>query len=340
MSDNDNEEIEFRKNAFYTLGPSEMLNSIEEAMDVTHNSLRRCSGRLMALNSIENRVYSFDLEDGTEWVAKFYRPLRWSLAQINEEHEFLRSLEVGEVPIIRPLELPFSRVQNRSISATEKGILFTIFPKVRGRLRDEIFKEDIPILGRLLARLHIVGKNFPVKHRIQFNIGTWGWDSLNALDESVHAQSPMAQRYLDLVEGTLETITPLIENLDQHAIHGDCHGGNILWNEQGPYFTDFDDFIVGPPVQDLWMIFRGRGPEEDKRREEFIQAYEELTSFPKESLKSIEALRALRMLHYSAWISRRWEDPSFRLLFPNYGSEEWWREEYQALYETLESSMQ
>jgi Ser/Thr protein kinase RdoA (MazF antagonist) len=334
----DPELLEFQKNAFYTLGPSEILNSIEEALDVSHNPKRRCSGRLMALNSIENRVYSFDLEDGTEWVVKFYRPHRWNLDQIHEEHEFLRRLEEREVPIIRPLDLPVSKVHNRSISATDKGIYFTIFPKVRGRLRDEIFSEDIPILGRLLARLHAVGKGFEVRHRLHFSMGAWGWDSLNELDESPHAQSPMAERYLDLVENALQAMTPLIESLDQQAIHGDCHCGNILWNEHGPYFTDFDDFVVGPPVQDLWMIFRGRGLEEDKRRDDFLRAYEEFRPFPRDSLKAIESLRALRMLHYSAWIARRWEDPSFRLLFPNFGTEEWWREEYEALYETLESS--
>lgn len=337
MNNSDSDEEELPKNAFYSLDPSEILNNLESALDIKHHPERRCSGRLLALNSIENRVYAFDLEDKSEWVAKFYRPQRWSLEQIDEEHRFLKKLDESEVPVIRPHELGFSTVQHPTISQTESGIYFTIFPKVRGRLRDEIFPDDIPILGRLLARLHIVGKAFEVQHRLHFDLDTWGWDSINFLDESEHTNSPMAERYLDLAESVVESYEPMIAELESQAIHGDCHCGNILWNERGPYFTDFDDFVKGPPVQDLWMIFRGRGAIENQRRDDFIKSYEELTSFPQSSLKAIEALRALRMLHYCAWIAKRWDDPSFRLLFPNFGSEAWWREEYQALYETLES---
>jgi Ser/Thr protein kinase RdoA (MazF antagonist) len=325
------------KNAFYSLDPSTVLNAVEQSLNLSSRPERRCTGRLLALNSIENRVFAFDLEDGTEMVAKFYRPARWTQTQILEEHAFLKELRQAEVPVISPLSFEKSSINCETLSQTKEGIYFTVFPKVRGRLRDELFDEDIPVLGRLLARLHQVGSRFEVKTRPTLSVEKWVEDSLDFLCEHPLAQSPMAQRYIQLVEESLDTLYDRFDDVGpMHAIHGDCHGGNILWNENGPYFTDFDDFILGPPVQDLWMIFRSRGKEEEKRRELFIEAYEEHREFNKPSLSSIETLRSLRMIHYSAWIARRWEDPSFAQIFMNYGQDSWWREEYQALYETLE----
>ncbi len=329
-------ELSNLKESFYSLDHSHILNSLEAALGVSAGDNRRCTGRLMALNSIENRVLSFDLENGEEYVAKFYRPGRWSLEQLEEEHNFLTALYDYEVPIVKAIDLPGGNTSCSKISKTTEDIYFCIFPKVRGRLKDELQNEELTILGRYLARLHIVGSQTKFKFRKTFTVDNWLWDSVDFLDKSPLANNPMAERYLQLVDESAELLGATIANLKHISIHGDCHCGNVLWNEQGPFFTDFDDCITGPPVQDLWMILRGRDAQDERQREIFLEAYESIYPFEKETLHSIEALRALRMLHYNAWIARRWDDPSFPKLFPHFGSPEWWREEIQALNESLE----
>lgn len=327
-----------RKDSFFSLDHNTVLNSLDGALSEIFGSKaavldKRCTGRLLALNSIENRVYSFDTEDGSQFVAKFYRPARWSADQLQEEHDFLDVLNEFEVPVVQALKADHSR----TLFESENGIRFCIFPKVQGRLKDELSDFEVEILGRLLARLHIAGKNFPFKHRLEMNIDTWLWDSVDFLDAQEVSDSPMAQRYLQMIDENADSVAAAINDLKVQSVHGDCHCGNVLWNAQGPYFTDFDDCITAAPVQDLWMILRGRGVEEDKRRESFLSAYTEINDFDHDSLDAIEALRILRMLHYNAWIAKRWEDPSFPRLFPNYGSPEWWRSEIEALHEGLEA---
>ena len=325
------------KNSFYSLDHNKILNHLEAALGLTNSRSRRCTGKLLALNSIENRVLAFDLENGEEYVTKFYRPNRWTLEQISEEHQFLKSLGEYEVPVVEALDLPASNTSSPTISQTEDGIFFCIFPKMRGRLKDELQLEEVSILARFVARLHIVGSQTTFQHRKQLNIDSWLWDSIDFLDQSPLAESPMAERYLQMIDESAEIIGATIAPLEHIAIHGDCHCGNVLWNEQGPFFTDFDDSVMGPPVQDLWMILRGRDAEDLKQRDAFIEAYESIHAFDKDSLQSIEALRALRMIHYNAWIARRWDDPSFQKMFAHFGGDSWWREEIQALHECMEA---
>ncbi len=321
---------------FYALDPNHILNSIEHALDVTHIPTKRCTGRLSPLNSIENRVYALDLEDGTELVAKFYRPGRWSSEQIAQEHGFLKQLHEADLSVIQPLMLPRSLTDCPTLALSSEGIRFAIFPRSRAQLKGELNDSEIPLLGRLLARVHNVGRSLTLDKRIQLDARSYGEEPFRFLSRQACTSSPMGQRYLQTVETLLPLLHGRISDLSVQAIHGDCHVGNILWDSERPFLTDFDDCVRGPVVQDFWLIFQGRDEESLKRRDLLIDAYEEISSFDWESLHAVEALRALRMIHYSAWVARRWEDPSFPRLFPTFGSDTWWREEIEALSDSYE----
>lgn len=325
------------KDSFDKLDSNEILQALDIARGTLHDSFKRCTGRLMALNSVENRVYAFDTEDRQEFVCKFYRPNRWKAEQLREEHSFLEELNRNEVPVISPLPLENSLSDCKTLSQTPSGIYYCIFPKVRGRLKDELNQTELEVLARLLARLHITGEQGSFQHRLRMNVDTWIWDSVDELEERGFSDSPMGERYLQLIDESAEMIGLKLDELPSQRVHGDCHCGNVLWNENGPFFTDFDDCITAAPVQDLWMILRGRGLEEEKRRESFLSAYEQIHHFDRPTLGAIEALRALRMIHYNGWIARRWKDPSFPRLFPLFAEPQWWQEEIQALNECLDA---
>ena len=314
-----------------------------EALDrsLAHLNLR-CTGEQRALNSVENRVYQISLDDEsgqqTDVVAKFYRPARWTREQILEEHRFIFALEQAEVSVAAPMILK----SGSSLDQTPDGIFYAVFPRLRGRTLDEFDDEKLRILGRTLARMHNVGERFPLKHRLQLNSKTYGTEPLAFLLKENRILPNFRDRYEQLCRRLIEITDLRFAQLDESgdlqsfAIHGDCHLGNILWNEMGPFFVDFDDMLSGPPVQDIWMISRGRDPESLRQRDMLIEGYEVFRSFPYMTLHLVECLRALRMIHFSAWIARRWEDPSFPRMFPAFGTEQWWSEETQALYGIIE----
>jgi Ser/Thr protein kinase RdoA (MazF antagonist) len=322
--------------SFYSLDPSHVLNSIESALEISNQAERRCTGRLMPLNSIENRVYALDLEDGTELVAKFYRPGRWSVKQISEEHEFLGALHEADLSVIQPLCLPAGLDSCPTLAISDLGIRFAVFPRSRARLKNELDDYEIPLLGRLLARVHNVGKNLKLASRLRLDTRSYGTAPLEFLCQHPCTDSPMGQRYIQTVESLLPLLGGRLEDLPTQPVHGDCHVGNILWDNDRPFLTDFDDCVHAPVVQDFWLIFQGRDEASLKRRDLLIDAYEEISSFDWETLDAVEALRALRMIHYSAWVARRWEDPSFPRIFQNFGSDAWWREEIDALSDSYD----
>jgi len=322
--------------SFYNLDPSHVLNSVEEAMDLSHLPSRRCTGRLMPLNSIENRVYALDLEDRTELVVKFYRPGRWTQQQIGEEHAFLAALHDADLSVIQPLELTRGLPECRTLAISSTGIPFAVFPRSRARLKSELLPDEIPILGRLLARVHNVGRQLKLPSRLKLDATTYGSQPLELLRESPFTQSPMGQRYIQTVDELLPQLKLRMRGLRSQPVHGDCHVGNILWEGEVPFLTDFDDCVHAPVVQDFWLICQGRDDASLKRRDAMIDAYEDISSFDWETLDAIEALRALRMIHYSGWVARRWEDPSFPRIFPTFGSDSWWREEIEALSDCYE----
>jgi len=319
---------------FYELNPSRVLDAVE-LLDLP------VTGRCLQLNSLENRVYEVGLETESpeDWrspdasrIAKFYRPGRWSREQILEEHAFLLELQEEEIPVIAPCV-----IQGKTLfHLKEEGLFYCLFPKKGGRSPDEMPDPELEQVGRLLARIHSVGERKPAPHRLTLNPKTYGTDNLEAILKNRFIPTHLESRYQKLAEALLEAIKPLFLNVTLQRIHGDCHLGNLLWGSSGAFFLDFDDMVMGPPVQDIWLIVGGRDPESVRRREILLEAYEGMREFDHSTLNLIEPLRALRYIHFAAWIGKRWQDQAFQLAFPYYGSEKYWLTQIEDLREELE----
>lgn len=321
---------------FFQLTPEKVLEAVE-ALGV------RCTGRVLALNSLENRVYEVeldvDLEPGAgRWdafrVIKFYRPGRWTRDQILEEHQFLKQCAAVEIPVVVPLEFPNGGTLGE---VGNSGILYAIFPKVGGRILDEMSDSELRQIGRLLGRLHNVGGQASFKHRIKLTTDTYGHANLAYLKDNKLLPSSIEGYYLGIAERIIRTSEPWFKEAPLQRIHGDCHIGNILWHGQGCFIVDFDDSLEGPCVQDLWLLTPGRDETAHKQRRLILEGYEMMRSFNHESMRLIEPLRALRMIHFTTWIAKRYEDPAFKQIFVDYGSERYWREQLIALQEVGEA---
>lgn len=324
---------------FYELTPERVLEAVE-------SSGLRCTGRCVAMNSFENRVYDVELEldDSDEGdsspgigsqiknkrVVKFYRPGRWSREQILEEHEFLHDLKQAEIPVVAPL--PFSDGGTLRYVPQAK-IAYAIFPKVGGRAPDELTDDQVRRIGRLAARIHNVGAAKDSPHRITLNPMSYGKLNLDFLLAGNWIPLDFQSRYQDIVERLCSLITPQFEKIRYQRIHGDCHLGNLLWNQEGPFFLDFDDMVRGPAVQDLWLVIPGRDQDAMHQRRILLEGYEEFREFDRSTLALIEPLRALRYIHYSTWIARRWSDQAFKQAFPQFGSHQYWSKEVEDLEE-------
>ena len=318
------------KNArqFFALTPDVILKSAEKTGLC-------CTGRCLFLNSLENRVCELELDldlDEAEGrsarsnyerfrVLKFYRPGRWSREQIAEEHEFLSDLKAEGIPVICPEQRP----DVGSLWQCEgEGIWFAVFPKAGGRIEYETDDQKISMLGRYLARIHIVGRRRKAHHRPKMDLKNVGESNLDWLVTNQLIPPDLESGYRRSVESILSMAAPEFAHTDAQRIHGDCHLGNVLWNEEQPLWLDFDDMVIGPCVQDIWLLAPNRDEEGLRQRELFLKAYESLVIFDRGSLRLIEILRAMRYLHYNAWIGRRWSDPSFKKAFPDYGSWQYW----------------
>lgn len=313
---------------FFELTPGAILDLVEAELGGNLAGIRS-TGRAIALNSLENRVYDIELENGEHVVTKFYRPGRWSREQIQEEHDFLHALLKAEIPAVAPLLLKSSA----TLAATPDGIHFAVFPKVRGRILDELDPGRLATLGRYLARIHSVGRSHPFRKRVELSVATYGEASLKFLLENQWIDGSYERPYREVCQRIFARIRPWLEPAAKISVHGDCHLGNTLWDGESPFFLDFDDAVRAPPVQDVWMIVRGRDEEAERDREILLDAYDTMGSFPRETLRLIEPLRALRLIHYSAWIARRWEDPSFPHAFPQFQTARYWQDEIVALEE-------
>jgi Ser/Thr protein kinase RdoA (MazF antagonist) len=321
---------------FFELTPERILDAVEA-------SGIRCTGRCLTLNSMENRVYEVELEldEGVQInspsdrfrIVKFYRPGRWSKEQILQEHEFLLDLKQAEIPAVAPL--PFADGTTLQ-SAPDVGIWYAIFPKVGGRSPDELTPEQIDRIGRLLARIHQVGAQKTAPARIQLNPATYGIENLKYLIDSQSVPSDIRPRYQQTVEELCRIVTPWFEKTAVQRIHGDCHLGNLVWGSQGPFFVDFDDMVRGPCIQDFWLLIPGRDEESTRKLDMMIRAYEQMKPFDWDSLRLVEPLRALRFVHFSAWIAKRWNDPAFTRTFTQFGTPRYWQEQLLDLQEELE----
>ncbi len=316
--------------SFYQLSTDHVLDAVEKAMQRTAAGMR-ATGSVFALNSLENRVYQIEFEDGLRVVTKFYRPERWSAVQIQEEHLFLKKLLEAEVPVVAPLKL--DAFGENTVGQSSEGIFFGVFPMVKGRLSDELGQKQLETLGRYVGRIHRIGATMPATTRHRLDIETFGWKSLDyLLDSDFFETDAVAHQYEQTVGDLMEQIEPMFDGIKYTLVHGDCHLGNTLWQGEAPFFLDFDDLCLAPAVQDIWMIVRGRDEKAREDRKTLLTSYEQMNEFNHEELHLIEALRALRIIHYSAWIAKRWDDPSFSRAFPDFASTRYWQEEMTELH--------
>ncbi|MCB0342462.1 MAG: serine/threonine protein kinase [Pseudobdellovibrionaceae bacterium] len=313
---------------FYELDPNEVM----QALDAAGFSP---TGEYMQLNSFENRVFDLRLEPGTSSeelrdrvIAKFYRPGRWSKEAILEEHQFLLELKQAGLPTVAPLQQ-----KNGSTLSEYHGMFVGLFPKFFGRMPEELFIEDYHAIGRSLAQLHNVGARQSAKHRPYLNTDTAGWPALDFLEDWVSPE--VWQRYEEAATEIFEYLESAIDENEFIRIHGDCHRGNLLHSDAAGekpvfFFVDFDDFCMGPPAQDFWMLFTG-GEDSKVEQEEILSGYEELREFDFRQTRLFEPLRGLRIVRYAAWIASRWQDPTFPQLFPQFKDFNYWAEETEAL---------
>ncbi|NBX76851.1 MAG: serine/threonine protein kinase [Proteobacteria bacterium] len=291
----------------------------------------RCTGRFLALNAMENRVYDVEMEEGPHLVVKFYRPGRWSQATVQAEHDFLKKVEAAEVPVVCPL----SDSSGQTLF-TRDEIFYAVFPKRPGRLEPELNKEQLTRLGRYLARIHNVGDTVKNAPRGKLTPKTYGTDSLKILQDQKVLTGNLGNIYSQLVREIVERSEPLFEGQETTLLHGDCHAGNILWRGDEPYFIDFDDMLYAPPVQDFWMMIGGDDEYAMKNRDILIDAYLEIRDFDERTWKLVEPLRALRMIYFNAWIANRKDDGAFKQAFPHFGTEQYWQQQIENLSMQLE----
>ncbi len=312
-----------KNNFFFQLTPDNIMKAVEE-------SGFKPTGHCLALNSYENRVFDLMLEDETHIVSKFYRPGRWTREQIREEHDFLFELRDDEIPVCSPI-----RFSDESTIHEIEGIFYSIWPRTGGRAADELSDMHIQTLGRMLARIHNMGAVKKPVHRIRLTGSAYGLEPLAFLEENGFLPENLGERYGSAARELSAIYDDLCSNVPFHRIHGDCHRGNLLHGNDGWFFLDFDDFLSGPAVQDVWMLVPARDTEGLRQRDVFLDAYREFRSFEPSWLRLIEPLRAMRYIWYAGWIARRWDDPAFPAIFPHFGTDEYWQNETGDLEDQL-----
>jgi len=308
---------------FSNLSPDAVLAAVE-------STGLPCDGRQLALNSYENRVYQVGIEEADPVVVKFYRPGRWTREQILEEHSFLQELADAELPVVPPL------VTNASTLHNFDPFMFAVFPRKGGRLPDLDF-DTLQSVGRTLGQLHSIGARSRFRHRPRLTLAGHGEASRNFLLEHDFIPAELRPAYETLTRDLLARINQVWRQCDhvpQLRLHGDCHAGNILWRD-GPLLVDFDDCLTGPAMQDLWMLLSGEREQRQAQLTELIDGYQMFHDFNPVELQLVEALRTLRLLHYSAWLARRWDDPAFPRAFPWFNTARYWSEQVLGLREQL-----
>jgi Ser/Thr protein kinase RdoA (MazF antagonist) len=311
--------------AYLNLGPDDIINAIDTAGF-------RCDGRLLALNSYENRVYQVGLEDGANIVAKFYRPDRWTDDAILEEHEFAEELAEDEIPVLAPLASDGQTLHHRD------DFRFALFECHGGRAPELDNLELLAQLGRLVARIHVHGEEFDFEHRPTLDIDSFGVRSRDYLLDNGFIPADIEAAYTTTCDDLLANIESCYEragNTRALRLHGDFHPGNVLVNGEQLHIVDLDDTRMGPAVQDLWMFLSGDSSEQTPQLHELLEGYTQFRQFDARELNLIEPLRSLRIMHYAAWLARRWDDPAFKQAFPWFDSQRYWDEHVLALREQV-----
>lgn len=308
---------------FFRLSPGRVLQAVEAAGFEP-------SGHCFALNALENRVYDVRLEDGAHVVAKFYRPGRWGRETILDEHRLLSALAEAEIPVCAPLRFPDGETLHEI-----EDIHYALWPRTGGRSPDELTDAEIGMLGRLLGRIHAIAADIGAPHRATLDPDHVPLAALDLLEEEDWLPPQCAARYARAVESLVDVYRERSEGLAVQPIHGDCHMGNLLRGDEGFFFLDFDDMVIGPPVQDVWMLLPGRDAEADRQRRLLVEAYRSFRPFDERSFGLIEPLRGFRFVFYTGWIAKRWEDPAFPDAFPHFGTEDYWENETRDLEELV-----
>ncbi len=318
------------------------------ALDALDSTGLRADGRLLALNSYENRVYQMGIEDAAgdtppdarsanalgvdPVVVKFYRPARWSDDAILEEHAFTAELAAREIPVVAPLRLNGASLHRHA------GFRFAVYPKQGGRMPEFDRAGTLQWMGRFLGRIHAVGAQANFLHRPTLDLDSFGYASRDFLAAGNWLPPELGAAWDSVVDHALRNVAYCYERagvVRAIRLHGDCHAGNVLWTDDGPHFVDFDDSRMGPAVQDLWMLLSGEREEQQLQMKEILTGYEDFMEFDPRELHLIEALRTLRLIHYAAWLARRWDDPAFPAAFPWFNTQQYWQARILELREQI-----
>ncbi len=310
--------------SYQNLGPNEILNAIE-------STGLCCDGRIFALNSYENRVYQVGVDESEPVIAKFYRPARWSDEAIREEHQFTLRLLEHEIPAIAPIVDEHGETLHRY-----ENFRFSLYPRRGGRPPELDNPEHLKQLGRYMARIHNVSAAESYQHRPTLDPESFGAESNTYVLENGFIPIELETAYQTLSEDIMKRIYQCYERSGDHGmirLHGDCHHGNILWRDGSPFILDFDDARMGPVIQDLWMFLSGDRDYMTERLADLLEGYSEFREFDVRELYLIEALRSLRLMHHSAWLARRWDDPAFPMAFPYFKTQQYWEDHILSLRE-------
>jgi len=305
----------------------------ETVLDAVESLGIHIDARILTLNSYENRVYQVGVEEGNPVIVKFYRPQRWTREQILEEHAFTLELAELELPVVPPLLL-----DGHNTLYEHDGFSFAVFERRAGRAPDLDNPDNLLVLGRFLGRLHAAGAARPFQHRQSLTVERLAIESRDYLLGQGFIPDSLREAYdtlsRDLIERTSRVFAQC-SGVRQQRIHGDCHPGNVLWREDAPNFVDFDDAMTGPAIQDLWMLLSGERHQRQIQLMDLVEGYSEFNDFDPRELQLIETLRTLRIMHYSAWLARRWQDPAFPRSFPWFNTERYWAEHILELREQM-----
>ncbi|AYN93117.1 MULTISPECIES: serine/threonine protein kinase [unclassified Pseudomonas] len=309
---------------FDTLSPDVVIDAVESLGYLS-------DARILALNSYENRVYQVGIEDEQPLIAKFYRPQRWTDAAIREEHTFSFELVEHEVPVVAPLS------RDGETLFEHAGFRFALFPRRGGRAPEPGNLEQLYRLGQLLGRLHAIGASRPFEHRETLDVQSFGHASLDTLLSGGFIPKSLLPAYESVARDLIKKLDTLFNSVKYTNIrvHGDCHPGNLLYRDETFHMVDLDDCRMAPAVQDLWMMLAGDRQERLSQLSELMDGYQEFHDFAPRELALIEGLRSLRLLQYSAWLARRWDDPAFPKSFSFFGTERYWGDQVLMLREQL-----
>jgi Ser/Thr protein kinase RdoA (MazF antagonist) len=309
---------------FDTLSPDLVIDAVESLGYLS-------DARILALNSYENRVYQVGIEDEQPLIAKFYRPQRWTEAAIREEHTFSYELVEHEVPVVAPL------MRDGETLFEHGGFRFALFPRRGGRAPEPGNLEQLYRLGQLLGRLHAIGASRPFEHRETLDVQSFGHASLDTLLSGGFIPKSLLPAYESVARDLIKKLDTLFNSVKYTNIrvHGDCHPGNLLYRDETFHMVDLDDCRMAPAVQDLWMMLAGDRQERLSQLAELMDGYQEFHDFAPRELALIEGMRSLRLLQYSAWLARRWDDPAFPKSFSFFGTERYWGDQILMLREQL-----